>query len=768
MTSNEKPGLAGPGSIVALTRTDKNDNTLSNRKRQMPPSDVRHGATAAEWDNFDIMLGLTADLLPVVSNPDAEISERSKMKGKGKTPSLYNRSGKVAGFPDWTNYQATEKDIAKWRTENDYGVCIQTRDVRALDIDVDEENDIEAWISAWFVNTFGALPPVRWRNNSAKCLVAFRVPGTFGKRTVKVKGGVIEFLANGQQFIAAGTHPSGARYAWTPAVDSFPTLTLEQSEALWFAIVEKFGVEAPSEGRGLRNPPTGTGALPDETLNYLDAQGHVISYGKEGQAYITCPFMAEHSCDSGETATAYFPRGTRGYEQGHFVCLHAHCAARVDVDYLDAIGMRAAEFSPLPVIEAEAGKPPAQLALPPFMRDKDGVIFAALNNVVMALRRPDIVGCEIRLDTFRDEVMLSPPGKGQWRPFTDDDYVRIRTILEKGPSNYNGFHPIGREMIRDAVGRVANDNQFDSAIEWLTGLQWDGVPRVATFLRDCFGAEQTRYTEAVAEYIWSALAGRILQPGVKADMVPILKGEQGTIKSTVLEALVPAPEFFCEISLNERDDDLARKMRGCLVAEISELSGLRSRELEAIKAFITRRHEKWVPKYKEMASTYARRLLFFGTTNQDEFLADGTGNRRWLPFEVSRADADYLRDNREQLWAEGAHLFSHLGVVYQTAEKLAPAEHGKFLVRDVMVDILSDWLAEVGLDGIANGDRENLRTVDVIKATHPHAHADDKRLQMKVTAALKSLRYVKVGGWVNGQSTHVWVKKLDTSGHLGE
>src|SRR5690606_14634369 len=114
----------------------------------------------------------------------------------------------------------------------------------------------------------------------------------------------------------------------------------------------------------------------------------------------------------------------------------------------------------------------------------------------------------------------------------------------------------------------------------------------------------------------------------KADMAPILVGQQGAGKSTAVAAMAPAPEFFAEISFSEKDEDLARKMRGRLVAEIGELRGLHTREQEAIKAFVSRTHENWIPKYREFAVQFPRRLVFIGTTNKDEFLADETGNRR--------------------------------------------------------------------------------------------------------------------------------------------
>lgn len=748
------------------------------------------GATPDEWDQFDIMLALTADLLPVVSNPAAQISPYSKMKDKGKTPSRYNKNGQVAGIPSWTTIAAGDADIAKWRAQADYGICLQTRNVRALDIDVADENksgDIYCFVAAHL----GQVPPKRYRDNSGKCLLAFRVPGSFGKRTVKVDGGMIEFLANGQQFIAAGTHPSGARYAWDWADHlDFPELTLEESEKLWFALVDKFGIEDPSAAAGLRKPPNNSGALSDdETLDHLEAKNHVLSYGREGQAFIACPFAGEHTCESGITATAYFPRRTRGYEQGHFVCLHAHCAARPDIEFLTAIGVLDFEDLSAPgagalgpgddALHSAAGigslespvplKPVAitHLSHPPFERDKDGAVLATVGNLEMALKRPDICGVQIGLDTFRDEIMLAPPETSNaWRGFTDADYVRTRIRLERGSA---GFLPIGREMMRDVVLLVANDNGFDSAQVWLGSLAWDGVPRVTTFLRDCFGAEDTPYTRAVSEYMWSALAGRVIQPGVKADMALILKGAQGTIKTTAIEALAPAPEYFCEVNFNEKDDDLARKMRGCLVAEITELRGMHTRELEVIKAFITRKNEKWVPKYREFTLTYPRRLIFFGTTNKDQFLADETGNRRWLPFEVTRCDIDRLIADRAQLWAEGAYRFGLFGVEYQTAEVLAQAEHGKYMITDGWQDIIADWLATPDtVDGAKPGDQPFLRSCDVLRGALniDGRAAGYKAAEMRLGGLMNGLGYQRGYVWIEGRNVRIWEKALTTSHHL--
>lgn len=126
------------------------------------------GASPADWDHFDLVLGLGADLLPVVSNTAATISPDSKMRDLGKTPSRYNKDRQVVGIAGWTSHQASDQDISRWSKEREYGICLQTRAVRALDIDVADPEKAQA-IAAFIQSRMFDLLPVRHRENSGKC-----------------------------------------------------------------------------------------------------------------------------------------------------------------------------------------------------------------------------------------------------------------------------------------------------------------------------------------------------------------------------------------------------------------------------------------------------------------------------------------------------------------------------------------------------------------------------------------------------------------------
>lgn len=425
------------------------------------------------------------------------------------------------------------------------------------------------------------------------------------------------------------------------------------------------------------------------------------------------------------------------------------------VDYLfrlaESHGWNELIVAEFPVIE----QPAAPLELPPFARDKKGAIDATVTHTVMAARRPDIIGLQIAYDEFRDEITVAQPGAAlAWRPMTDADAVTVRMGLER-----IGFKSAPKELTRDACVLVAAENAYDSAKLWLGSLTWDGVPRVERYLIEFMGCEDTPYTRAVALYMWSALAGRVLQPGVKADMVPIYEGDQGLRKSSSIEAVSPAPEFFVELDFDKDEDDTVRSLRGALVGEVAELSGLHTRQIEWIKKFVVRKTEKWIPKYKEFATTFARRLLFIGTTNRVDILADDTGNRRWLPVHVTKADVEGIAVARDQLWAEGAALFNQHGVMWQQAERLAPVEHDKYTMEDSWESAVATWLEgvdEFGEDGLQWKNRV-FTTSDVMAgALRLSAKEQDRLAQKRVAAILRTFGFVQKTTRIGGVPTRAW------------
>ena len=300
------------------------------------------GASLKDWAHFT-SLGLMADLLPVVSDPTVSISPLSKMRALGKTPSIINAQGMAAGVPAWTSRLSDEQDLARWSKDSRLGISLQTRLVRAIDVDIEDE-DVAAQVRL-VLNTLYDLPS-RTRSNSSKFLLLFKYEGELFKRRFDTHGGAIELLATGQQFIAVGTHPSGVRYEWPDGLPlEVPTLTLAQLDALWTHLEVLFATSASVSLTKTRKGEVLNAAIEsDRIAQHLTANHWVYASSKDGRLDIRCPFEGEHTSPSSESATSYFCANTGGFARGHFRCLHSHCVSRSDEAFLEAVGYEALDF----------------------------------------------------------------------------------------------------------------------------------------------------------------------------------------------------------------------------------------------------------------------------------------------------------------------------------------------------------------------------------------------------------------------------------------
>lgn len=315
------------------------------------------GATPEQWARL-VDAGRTADLLPVVSDTTVPIHPESKLKELGKTPSRFS-GGYAVGIPKWTEQRTTPRQVQTWAQDDKLGICIQTREIRAIDIDIPDEVAAKR-VTEVCEAILGPLP-LRWRANSGKCLLAFSMPGDYSKRIIKCDGeeGIIEFLATGQQFIAHGTHPSGVPYQWQglevlDVLGDFPPVSPQDFEVLWSLLSELYGASIDTSP-GMR-PMTArvATAVRDDVVGYLDEHGWVRDWSPDGKVYVTCPWKSGHSSDNGPTESTWFPAGVGGFNQGHYKCLHASCAHRTDDQFLTEIGWLDSQFEPQPEFDPAA------------------------------------------------------------------------------------------------------------------------------------------------------------------------------------------------------------------------------------------------------------------------------------------------------------------------------------------------------------------------------------------------------------------------------
>jgi predicted P-loop ATPase len=202
---------------------------------------------------------------------------------------------------------------------------------------------------------------------------------------------------------------------------------------------------------------------------------------------------------------------------------------------------------------------------------------------------------------------------------------------------------------------VAASNRYHPVRDFLDGLQWDGVPRIDTWLQDYAGAADTPFIKAVGRTFLVAGVRRIRMPGAKFDTLPVFESRQGMDKSVALRALAVRDEWFTDnLPLGSSTKEVIEQTRGVWIAEFAELSGIERRDVNHIKNFLPKQDDRARPAYGRRMETVPRQFIAAGSTNDAQYLLD-MENRRFWPVKIKRFETAKLSRDVNKLWAEAAH-----------------------------------------------------------------------------------------------------------------
>lgn len=320
----------------------------------------------------------------------------------------------------------------------------------------------------------------------------------------------------------------------------------------------------------------------------------------------------------------------------------------------------ATDFDGVEIVEAEKTADEewerVQATLP---WQKDGSCKSTITAAATILMNdPDIKG-KLRYNEFTGEtdVLGTLPWKrgGEFWSNNDDSCLRSWFDAKYGIT--------GKEKIADAFVKAVTANSYHPVREYLDALQWDGVERLSRIFPDILGAEDTALNRRLGQLIFGGAATRIYRPGCKFDYFVILAGPEGTGKSSLFEIM--GGKWFSDSVVSIEGKEGMEAVQGVWIAEIGELIGVRRSESAAVKSFISRLVDKFRPAYGRVREVKPRQCVVVGTTNEELFLRGvGTGNRRSPVVEIRpelRRCAvpvrDWVRENRDQLWAEAVSLY---------------------------------------------------------------------------------------------------------------
>jgi putative DNA primase/helicase len=258
-------------------------------------------------------------------------------------------------------------------------------------------------------------------------------------------------------------------------------------------------------------------------------------------------------------------------------------------------------------------------------------------------------------------------------------------------------------QVIEAVSVVAHDHAFHPVREYLHKLEWDRVPRLESWLTDVMGVQASDYSAKVGKRWMLSAVGRVMRPGCKADSVMILEGAQGAGKSTAMSIL--GGEWFMDTPFALGDKDGFQAIRGKWIVELGELDSFNKAESTKAKQFFSASTDTYRESYGRRTNDVPRQCVFVGTTNQDEYLKDATGNRRYWPVACTKVDLELLREIRDQLWAEAMFCYEAGDIWWVTPDEaptFAEAQEERFVVDEWEGPILT-WLEESQIGETTSG-----------------------------------------------------------------
>jgi putative DNA primase/helicase len=305
-------------------------------------------------------------------------------------------------------------------------------------------------------------------------------------------------------------------------------------------------------------------------------------------------------------------------------------------------------------------------------RTKTGQLEKIISNVELVLANaPEWAGC-IGWDDFAERIMvIKECPAGPLGPWTDN-HDKVTTIwLQRCKWQLKA----GLEVVAQAIETVAKRQRFHPLRDRLNALVWDGNERVDTWTTKYLGAEHTLVHSAIGARWLLGAVRRAFEPGCQMDAALILEGSQGLGKSTALRVL--SLGFFTDQLSDVGSKDSCQELDGNWIIEIAELDAISRADAAKVKAFLTRRVDKYRSSYGRRVEEHRRQCVFAGSVNHNDYLRDETGGRRFWPVACNRIDIEALRRDVDQIWAESVQRYrnGHLSYIEDAAVAAALVTH---------------------------------------------------------------------------------------------
>lgn len=392
--------------------------------------------------------------------------------------------------------------------------------------------------------------------------------------------------------------------------------------------------------------------------------------------------------------------------------------------------------------------------------------------VIAALEKcPDLRGV-VAYDELRNTI-----ARRRAFPWPDSRPGELRDsdalLLGDWMSNEWGLPSVSIAALEEGIKTVANKNRYHPVREWLKAQQWDEKSRVDNWLVYVLGESPQslqhkprllEYLRLVGRFWLLGMVRRVMEPGCKFDYMPVLEGAGGLRKSTLVEVLA-GTEYYSDTKFDiGHGHEGQEQVQGIWLYEIAELAGMSKSEVTDIKAFVSSKVDRYRVAYGKIPEAFPRQCVLVGTTNEDTYLRDRTGNRRFWPVPVWQIiNTEWVQKYRHQLLAEAYALYLQGERYTPTADEEARLFHPMQESRLVETAVESELLAVLtrkpnlnatGPASFVHAEAVHVTLAQLVQALGVDVAKAPPGLQLQISAWLKHQGWQHLKKMIGG--VRVW------------